>query len=1662
MYATTNGPSAGASQSKTTKAKGADMYKKYAKTSASNWLDPSSKLKPSDLCKSSVDVVADDYPRIIEFNNIKDNSCQVHSTVDIDQPLFQPSPKVVVFEDYAPFTSHEKKLFFRNNDSVARRIKVHPPKTPFFEISAPKTPNGEPLKQTKIAAGMEVCYVITFKPQQVQEYSLELVCSTEREKFVVPVRAVGMQPRMTFPDEIAFGTCAVKSTTRKTLLVQNVGSSVARFFMRTSVNPQSFTCPSEELTVEAGASQMIELFFTPQSAKPIEGEIEVEFVNNKLRCYIAVGGTGRNVDVSLSTPSVALEPSYISLSSQKTMRIKNTSDVPINFVWKSFSSQEEEETERGRLLNEINRMEAIEQSSFQDRLQSGFYDPPASNTGNYSDYREYEETDEMGGDDMSYYSPQARADAATLMRKYRNLRTALENDPMQFVDDIFEISPVSGNVWARSEIEITITFRPDTAAKYTCLGYLDISGRQDRLSLHLSGQGIGPHAALSFDVLDVGDVFINDEQHYDLSITNKGDIPAQWSFLPSLTRFGNKFDFTPKSGYLSAGHSQNIKIRFESDVLGEFSEVFRFALQGNDDVLACQVKGHVIGPTFHFDCGRIDFGIVSFDYLHSTKLKLVNTSKIPMVFHLHVPQDGTFLKKEFDVEPKDGTLGPGQHVNVSIEFIPSSVKVYDYSLAVDVLGVGESLLSVPISAECKVMSLKLVERDIMYGDVFIRYPYERELLLFNPSDVLHTKFEMMPQLTYTKYFASYEAEPSVGVIEPGDTMKVTMRLVADKLANFKMPVLVSIAGSKEPPLTATLQYSCVGPRVKTDVTEIRWGNIDCLRDSSRSCIITNDSLISAHIKIFLKMARSKFELSASEMVLEPGQSYELVITANLDDSVVIKDEVHIVVDEGDDIMIPLSAKGVGTTMFCGHDLNTLDLGVQLTNCTFERKIVLENKGRRVQQLRWVNVTNRDENQNRALKVKSMGKEQNASRLPKHLAPMDPIFTVTPEEITLRPRTATTFTFKGFSATASVLKEVFILESKVGKERAFKQIAMTEVKCNVVNPLLDFSEPRMDFIYTWENGVPALVQRRGLVLRNASDISLTFVLSVENPFNLSSFEHTLQPGEKCDVMVDFDPLYKDDKQSHTVEKMLLVTYRGHPQKDSIPLTAEIIFPNLAFDLAAVAFGCVLNDSTKLIKLTATNVSKVVCTYEWMFQDDLNKAAPKRLAKDKRSSTKRELNTSTALSCEQVFDVMPVRSVLLPGESEEVQFTMFGVGNSKISGSAFCIVEGGPEYGLPLSGEASTVSFALDKAILDFGSVVFTDRKDEEIGIVNNGKVVFSYEVFPLTTSLGEVLEAIPSSGKVSPGEKAKVTLRMRLATPTSISDTVMFKIAHFDPVGVNVYCTGIFPSAVVSLPRHARIGPYGETTGNLTELWEAFTARANDNITQLQQSLSAPPMETLPQPFSATSAAAPMYLPPAPMSSDGTDVDAEMRQYLLDNAPAKSLTSATKGPQQLNMEVEMQRMALCYHLEIRIEETRKKVVEEFEQKQRELLEAEAAAASGATVASGGTNRSNTANSSNNKAGKTVKPAKDANKEVEKEDRGLQALVAKYIDLKEIVTANYICDFGNVIIGQQRKKVFQVCNASQAGHISWVFEKKFLSGSPFSIEPDRVSKLLEMGR
>ena len=67
----------------------------------------------------------------------------------------------------------------------------------------------------------------------LQDYFYQLTCITEREKFIVPIRAIGARAILDFPDQLNFSVCPVKYSSQKTLLVRNVGNREARYRIST-------------------------------------------------------------------------------------------------------------------------------------------------------------------------------------------------------------------------------------------------------------------------------------------------------------------------------------------------------------------------------------------------------------------------------------------------------------------------------------------------------------------------------------------------------------------------------------------------------------------------------------------------------------------------------------------------------------------------------------------------------------------------------------------------------------------------------------------------------------------------------------------------------------------------------------------------------------------------------------------------------------------------------------------------------------------------------------------------------------------------------------------------------------------------------------------------------------------------------------------------------------------------------------------------------------------------------------------------------------------------------------------------------------------------------------------------------------------------------------
>lgn len=125
--------------------------------------------------------------------------------------------------------------------------------------------------------------------------------------------------------------------------------------------------------------------------------------------------------------------------------------------------------------------------------------------------------------------------------------------------------------------------------------------------------------------------------------------------------------------------------------------------------------GHVIAPTFEFvdpnDPNRskpeINFGKVSYDFDYKEKIVLKNTSEVAFTFTLKIQNDGKVSQSEFKISPQTDTIQQKCDKEIEISFIPKSIKKYETVMTIDIEGVGNDMLSVPIRAECQIPSVEV-------------------------------------------------------------------------------------------------------------------------------------------------------------------------------------------------------------------------------------------------------------------------------------------------------------------------------------------------------------------------------------------------------------------------------------------------------------------------------------------------------------------------------------------------------------------------------------------------------------------------------------------------------------------------------------------------------------------------------------------------------------------------------------------------------------------------------------------------------------------------------------------------------------------------------------------------------------------------------------------
>ncbi|NXW23792.1 HYDIN protein, partial [Circaetus pectoralis] len=1213
---------------------------------------------------------------------------------------------------------------------VPRLVKVVLESSPYFKLISPSD------VCRKVAPGMPSTFRILFTPEENKDYFHQLTCITEREKFIVPIRAIGARAILDFPDQLNFSVCPVKYSTQKTLLVHNIGNREARYCISTQ---SPFSVDPSIGTLGIGDGMQVTVEFHPLKTGDHFRSLIVHYDTGE-DIHTSLYGAAVDVNVRLDRNSLTVEKTYLTLSNHRSVVIHNRSEIIAHFQWKAFVTQEEEDQQKLRLCRMLRRQEEDEMDYFLEECT---------------------------------VDPTLRERLSLLSRSFQNQRAKVQGDSMLFSDDIFAIEPVEGDVWPNSSAEINVIFKPQEARLYQQTVYCNISGRETRLPLRIKGEGIGPQLRFSFDQLDIGKVFVGSTHSYEAILFNKGAIDALFSLVPPSTALGSCFTLLPREGIILPDRLQVIRISFSSTILGKFMEEFRFSVNGSPEPVTLTIRGCVIGPTFHFDVPCLRFGDVSFGFPRTLSCRLTNTSLVPMTFNLRIPGDGSgepsvtsfaqmsdsmrlswrrgaqghIKPTEFTIKPCRGTIRSQGLLDVQVTLCSNTVKRYELALVVDVDGVGKEVLALLLTARCVVPPLRVLNPVVTFGRCFLKFPYQQMLTLVNDSN-LPGCYGVLPQEHKEDAAVWYSSPVLCGIIQPHSLVEVPFTLEAQVIGEQDTVAHVAVFGSEGSPLKIHLVSIGEGPVVYMHPSKINFGSIQVLQDASRTLHLSNQTVIPASFRAQMARKCSCWRIEPSKGVIPPETEVSVAVIANLDDTEKFKDEVNLFIENSHTYVIPVRAVGIGTTIVTDKPFAPeLNLGphFSLDACCYHFKIT--NKGRRTHQLYWTTEGFAPFRHRDRLPAVSNTKGKDSSQGPK---PACPVFKLRPLRMELMPGKTMEMMLEGSSSTPQVVKERLLCHAIVGSRAGKAQIMQVDVTCEFIAPILQMSSREITFRVEKQPSDVLTLQYKPLSLKNISSLPLSIVLTLEQPFlicdadqqPLSAVPMKLEIGEELHLSIRFNPAYEEDLGIRVVEKALKIQFLEHPHEEQVTIRGEVYFPNLHIETTALDFGCILNDTEEVRYIEMTNCSPLLVQYHWSFLTD-----------------------SQANQMRYVH-FCPLLEALLPGVLSTLQrhclFLLpwkmaFGLLTFLVNLSAL-------ELELDASGNCRVVSLRAASCLLQPMVLVFQllpsgavelEGAAETQSPVRIKELMQFMEAEPLALGVEEVFDVLPLYGVLQPGESQRV-------------------------------------------------------------------------------------------------------------------------------------------------------------------------------------------------------------------------------------------------------------------------------------------------------------------
>lgn len=954
------------------------------------------------------------------------------------------------------------------------------------------------------------------------------------------------------------------------------------------------------------------------------------------------------------------------------------------------------------------------------------------------------------------------------------------NSCLLFKSNVFSIEPISGMIPSHLSEQFVITFAPTIPNTYKEIAYLYNIETEERIPYEINATGIQPSAEFSISQIDVMHVPLDKPKTFVVDLRNTGKVAFDFEYEQRKTKH-LQFTFTPESGHLEVGESVQITVLFAANYVGQFNETFHYKIVGFEEGRpSITFFGRVIGASYSISTNKIDFGNVSYGFLYSKEFEISNTSSIPFDYALTFKQDKSFDIREFSIRPSLGSVPKHSKQIIHVEFIPISVQTYEISLLIAGTKSEENYGSMKIYANCICPVISLSENVIDLGNLFIHHEYTTCVNLVDDSD-FPAKYEFIEVDDESTHDMAISFVKYKGSISPHSTFSAPIKVIPKQLGHLQLFRSIRIYGSNLPPIDYTIKCLCTGPNLVYSSNIIDFGNTPVLQDVTKVFSIKNDSLIPATFTFTLAQ-NAMFTIDPLEGEIKPGDTLNLAITANLDDSISYNSSLIMNVQYLSPITFELKAKGTGTAIVSSYDMKQIDMGFVFTLQPAIFDFTLINKGRRTQEIKWVQQKPKIEGNSKAIMN----------------------YTITPDSIEIAPKQSIDFRMKLECNLQCAFSLIPVCQASIGKQRY--DLFKPEVKGIFIKPMITFGSDRLTFTYTHDVDQEEKISGKlstdqlispsqellmpityGNTIKNNSELPLEIQVQSERPFETSPSSFFLQPQEIQPFNITFNTSYKKNFQSETIERKIRFAFHDNPQKYNVNVKGVMIFPNLSFSPnTTVNFGTLLKgtEETKIIKVT--NTSRTQARFFWELKN------------------------------KQTFDIYPINDILEPDETKDVHISFFASDGNSFKNTAVCHVIGGPEYPIELAGSSSAIDYKLDKRQIDFGQRDYMETLSDKIVLTNNSRVPIQFNV-KLPKGLGfQTFSIEPHKGVVNYKESVTFSFKIVAGFPRTYNSLFMIQIGHFDEVQIDIHVDCYIPQLTFSVPHYKSHLPSKETESISTE------------------------------------------------------------------------------------------------------------------------------------------------------------------------------------------------------------------------------------------------------